>query len=186
MLWLYVSFSSSELTYCLFDYVGLFDLTEHISENRAPALKSALEDNMQSTQQLITRFIQLGEQKGPSILHDEAYKQCQKAQNEVIIFIFGCLYFLTVCFQCIVLKSEMLLVQNRLRDSESRNIKYHADLVAAETRADRLRSSTVQAMQARSPAAKPEVKAEEVEEPKPAEVPPTPHVSGTDIFVLPF
>jgi len=69
-------------------------------------------------------------------------------------------------------------VRRKLRDSESKNEKYHADLVAAEIRADRLRSSTVQAMQARSAVAKQEAKAEEVEEAKPI-ASPSPHVSGT-------
>lgn len=80
----------------------------------------------------------------------------------------------------------MTLVRSKLRDSESKNTKYHADLVAAETRADRLRSGTVQAMQARLPATKSDTKAEEVEESKIAEAPPSPRVRGTDRFLQPF
>ena len=79
--------------------------------------------------------------------------------------------------QCIALKSEITLVRKKLHETESQNKRYHADLVAAETRADRLRSSTVLAMQARASDDKKELKGEEVEEPKP-EAPPSPLVSG--------
>lgn len=68
---------------CATPMTGLFDLTEHISPDRAPALKNALEDNMKSTQKLITSFMQLGAQKQSSSLREEAYKECRKVQNEV-------------------------------------------------------------------------------------------------------
>jgi E3 ubiquitin-protein ligase BRE1 len=64
--------------------LGLFDLTEHISTDHEPSLRSALEDNVHSTQKLITSFMQLGAQKQPTVLNNEAYRQCQKAQNEVM------------------------------------------------------------------------------------------------------
>lgn len=68
-------------------------------------------------------------------------------------------------------------MRNKLHDTEAQNKKYHEDLVAAEIRADRLRSGTVQAMQARSPPGTRESKSEEVEEPK-SEAPASPPVSG--------
>ena len=80
--------------------------------------------------------------------------------------------------QCIILKSEISHVRKRLHETESQSRKYHADLVAAETRADRLRSSTVLAMQTRVSEEKKEPKAEEVEEPKP-QASPSPPVSGS-------
>jgi hypothetical protein len=88
------------------------------------------------------------------------------------------IFHLTVTLQCLALKSEITLVRKKLHETESQNKKYHAELVAAETRADRLRSSTVLAMQARVSEDKKEPKGEEIEEPKP-EAPPSPPVSGS-------
>jgi E3 ubiquitin-protein ligase BRE1 len=68
-------------------------------------------------------------------------------------------------------------MRKKLHESESQKKQYHADLVAAESRADRLRSSTVLAMQARSSETKKESGAEEAEESKP-EAPTSPPVSG--------
>jgi len=67
-------------------------------------------------------------------------------------------------------------MRKKLHESESQKKQYHADLVAAESRADRLRSSTVLAMQGRSSETKKE-SAEEAEESKP-EAPTSPPVSG--------
>lgn len=72
----------------------------------------------------------------------------------------------------------MTLVRKKLHETESQNQRYHADLVAAETRADRLRSNTVLAMQARASEDKKESRAEDVEESKPEAPPPSPPVSG--------
>ena len=132
---------------------------------------------MHSTQKLITSFLQLSAQKQPTVLHDEAYRNCQKAQSEVISLSYS-IFIPNRVFQCIALKSEIILVRKKLHETESQNKRYHADLVAAETRADRLRSSTVLAMQARASQEKTEPKAEEVEEAKP-ETPPSPPVSGS-------
>jgi len=65
-------------------HLGLFDLTEYVSRDHEPSLRSALETNAYSTQSLITSFIQLSAQKQPTVLRDEAYRQCQKAQTEVL------------------------------------------------------------------------------------------------------
>ena len=64
---------------------GLFDLTEYIDSEDAPALKSAFADSMQTTQELITTFMQIGTKSQPAALHDRAYQDCQKAQNEVCV-----------------------------------------------------------------------------------------------------
>ncbi|KIM91914.1 hypothetical protein PILCRDRAFT_809908 [Piloderma croceum F 1598] len=145
------------------DTKGLFDLTEYVSRDHEPSLRSALETNVHSTQSLITSFIQLSTQKQPTVLRDEAYRQCQKAQTE-----------------CLALKSEITLVRKKLHETETQNKKYHAELVAAETRADRLRSSTVLAMQARASEDKKEPKGEETEEPKlvAPPSPPQPQANG--------
>ncbi|KAF7977744.1 hypothetical protein HWV62_2826 [Athelia sp. TMB] len=127
----------------------LFDLTEYIDSEDAPALKSAFADSMQTTQELITTFMQIGTKSHPAALHDRAYQDCQKAQNE-----------------CLALKSEISLVRKQLRVSEEQNQQYRVDLAAAETRADRLRSKTVQALQARSPEEKQDSKMEESDERK--------------------
>lgn len=61
---------------------------------------------------------------------------------------------------------------------QAQNQQYHADLVAAETRADRLRSSTVQAMQARTSEKQQQSEAEEKSEAATPQAPASPPVSG--------
>lgn len=83
---------------------------------------------------------------------------------------------LTPC-QCTSLRSQMDLMRVKLRDSELQKEKYHAELVAAETRAARLQSGTVLAMQARVAVDKREPPAEVIEEPE-RQLPSSPVVSG--------
>ncbi|KAJ7680562.1 BRE1 E3 ubiquitin ligase-domain-containing protein [Mycena polygramma] len=108
----------------------IFDISSHISEDHAPDLVSALEDNMHATRNLVTKFVSLG--SGPQLAGGDAYIRCQKAQTE-----------------CAALRSEIQVVNSKLRESEAQKLKYHDQLVAAETAADRLRSQTVQAIKPR-------------------------------------
>lgn len=62
----------------------------------------------------------------------------------------------------------------RLKDSEEQKEKYHLALISAETRVDRLRSSTVLAMQSRVATDTHEMKSED----EPQRKPPSPAVSG--------
>ncbi|KAH7929827.1 BRE1-domain-containing protein [Leucogyrophana mollusca] len=125
----------------------LFDLSQHVSGEHG--LKAALEQNMHTTQRLVTSFMKLGEKSAVAALHDEAYQRSQKSQTE-----------------CTALRSEMALIRTQLRDLEAEKQKYREDLSAAESRLDRLQSSTVIAMQARAPVTKSEPSAE-TEAPQP-------------------
>ncbi|KAJ7346872.1 BRE1 E3 ubiquitin ligase-domain-containing protein [Mycena albidolilacea] len=106
----------------------LFDISSHISDDDAPDLVSALEDNMQATRNLVTKFASLGSGSG-----GDAYIRCQKVQTE-----------------CVALRSEIQVINGKLRDVEAQKSQLHEQLVAAETAADRLRSKTVQAIKPRS------------------------------------
>jgi E3 ubiquitin-protein ligase BRE1 len=67
----------------IFSYgvLDIFDISSCISDDDAPDLVSALEDNMQVTQNLVTKFVNLG---GDSQLSGgDAYSQYQRVQTEV-------------------------------------------------------------------------------------------------------
>ncbi|KAH7911989.1 BRE1 E3 ubiquitin ligase-domain-containing protein [Hygrophoropsis aurantiaca] len=115
----------------------LFDLSQHVSGDSG--LKAALEQNMHATQRLVTSFMKLGEKSTTTALHDAAYQRSQKSQTE-----------------CTALRSEVALIRSQLRELEAEKQKYREDLSAAESRLDRLQSSTVIAMQARAPTTKTE------------------------------
>lgn len=59
----------------------IFDISSHISDDDAPDLVSALEDNMKATRNLVTKFVSLG--SGSQLSGGEAYARCQKMQTEV-------------------------------------------------------------------------------------------------------
>lgn len=61
--------------------VDIFDISSHISDDQAPDLASALEDNMQATQNLVTKFVSLG--SSSQFSGGDAYIRCQKVQTEV-------------------------------------------------------------------------------------------------------
>ncbi|OAX40089.1 hypothetical protein K503DRAFT_25017 [Rhizopogon vinicolor AM-OR11-026] len=102
----------------------LFDLSQHVSTDSS--LKAALEKNMFATQNLIISFMKLN----PATLKDQAYQRCQTSQTE-----------------CVALRSEIALMQQRLEEVQSEKEQLHDDLIAAEIKLDRLRSGTVAAMQ---------------------------------------
>lgn len=83
---------------------------------------------------------------------------------------------LTPICQCASLKSQINYMNSKLQDYESQRDTYHAALIAAEARADRLKSSTVLAMQARVPTEQSEAIVKETEESQ--RMPPSPAVSG--------
>jgi E3 ubiquitin-protein ligase BRE1 len=181
----------------------MFDMSVHVSGGHGdgvgetPAqppsgLVPVLEDNMNATQTLLTRFIQLGGQSTSFLLRDDFYLSCQRAQTEVRNFTILWGPFLTeiVMVQCIALRSQMDLMRVKLRDSVAEKESLHTALVAAQTRADRLQSETVLAMQARAAVRKREAeqqKGEQQQEPKEEEssseepqrkLPSSPEVSG--------
>ncbi|KII92834.1 hypothetical protein PLICRDRAFT_51174 [Plicaturopsis crispa FD-325 SS-3] len=122
----------------------IFDLTNYVSDDAPPSLIEALRDNMLATKTLATKFAQ-SEGQG-SMLHEEAYRKCQVARTE-----------------CAGLRSEMALMRAQLRDSEAQKEKYYTQLIAAESRVDRLQSSTVAAVHVRSPVQSPPQKHEDGE-----------------------
>jgi hypothetical protein len=63
--------------------VDIFDLSKHVSDDAPSQFALTLKDNLHVTQSLVTKFVQLGGQKQSSLLHEESYIKCQKAQNEV-------------------------------------------------------------------------------------------------------
>ncbi|KAJ7647129.1 BRE1 E3 ubiquitin ligase-domain-containing protein [Roridomyces roridus] len=141
----------------------IFDLSSHISDDDAPDLVSALEDNMNATRNLVTKFVSLG--NASRVSGGDAYTRCQKAQTE-----------------CAALRSEMQLLNRKLRDSEDQKSRYHEQLLAAENAADRLRSNTVIAVKQRSEPVMPDSPHEGTEEQKkpssPALPAPPPSANG--------
>ncbi|KAF7376361.1 putative allantoicase [Mycena sanguinolenta] len=132
----------------------IFDISSHISDDDAPDLFSALEDNMQATQHLVTKFVSLG--SGSQLPGGDAYIRCQKAQTE-----------------CVALRSEIQVINSKLRNSEAQKYELHEQLVAAEIAADRLRSKTVQAIKPRSETLSVQSPTEEQRKPS-SPVPPRP------------
>ncbi|KAG1799697.1 BRE1 E3 ubiquitin ligase-domain-containing protein [Suillus plorans] len=101
----------------------IFDLSQHISTDSG--LKAALEKNMLATEKLITSFMKLN----PATFNDKAYQRCQTSQTE-----------------CVALRSEIALLQQRLDEVQSEKEQLHDDLVAVEIKLDRMQSGTVAAM----------------------------------------
>ncbi|KAJ7268745.1 BRE1 E3 ubiquitin ligase-domain-containing protein [Mycena haematopus] len=132
----------------------IFDISSHISDDDAPDLVSALEDNMQATRNLVTKFVSLG--NGSHFSGGDAYTRYQKVQTE-----------------CAALRSEIQVINSKLRYTEAQKYQLHEQLVAAETAADRLRSKTVQAIKPRSETLSAQSPTEEQRKPS-SPVPPTP------------
>ncbi|KIJ19161.1 hypothetical protein PAXINDRAFT_166993 [Paxillus involutus ATCC 200175] len=106
----------------------LFDLSQHVSSDSG--LKAALEQNMHTTQRLVTSFLK----SRPVVLNDLTYQRCQKAQTE-----------------CTALRSEVAVMRKKLEAAESDRERCQEELSAAEMRIDRLQSSTVSAVQTPPP-----------------------------------
>jgi E3 ubiquitin-protein ligase BRE1 len=62
---------------------SLFDLSMGVSGDAPPALKTALEYNVNATQTLLAKFMQMGGQNASQMLRDDALGMYQKVQNEV-------------------------------------------------------------------------------------------------------
>lgn len=72
----------------------LFDLTTRIEQDSLPELRAALGETVNTTQALVTKFVQLAEDKKSSILKSEAFSECLDAQNEVH---YSCLKLIFAC-----------------------------------------------------------------------------------------
>ncbi|KAH0827390.1 hypothetical protein J3R83DRAFT_4044 [Lanmaoa asiatica] len=99
----------------------------HVSADST--LKTALEQNMHATQRLVTSFLKAR----PAVGHDATYQSCQKVQTE-----------------CTALRSEVAAMRKRLEEAEADKARCQEELSAVEIRIDRLKSSTVTAMQVQS------------------------------------
>ncbi|KAF8894030.1 hypothetical protein BD779DRAFT_1797962 [Infundibulicybe gibba] len=110
----------------------LFDIAAYIQHEPHDRLVTALEDNAKITQTLVTKFVQLGGDSQLNFLQNRSFSDCQRAQTE-----------------CVALRSQLNIMNAQLEETKSERDKYSVALVAAESRADRLQSRTVMAMQAR-------------------------------------
>ncbi|KAG2079213.1 BRE1-domain-containing protein [Suillus decipiens] len=113
-----------ELSAVEVDTKDIFNLSQHVSTDSS--LKAALEKNMLATEKLIASFMKLQ----PATFNDKAYQRCQTSQTE-----------------CAALRSEIVLLQQRLNEVQSEKEQLHDDLIAAEIKLDRMQSGTVAAMQ---------------------------------------
>ncbi|KAI6098985.1 BRE1 E3 ubiquitin ligase-domain-containing protein [Pisolithus croceorrhizus] len=141
------------------DTQDLFDISQHVTSDFG--LKAALEQNMHATQRLVTAFL-----KSSPVAVDDVYEKFQNTERE-----------------CTALRSELVVVRKRLEEAEVDVRKYREQLAAAEIRIDRLRSSTVAALQAKSPkedAMEEDPRPVEGPSPNPSSSPPRPELNGHD------
>ncbi|KAF8813812.1 BRE1-domain-containing protein [Phlegmacium glaucopus] len=124
----------------------LFDLTARIQAEPLQDLAVALGDTVNATQALVTKFVQIDGETQVHILKNEAFPQCQQAQNE-----------------CVVLRSEVNMLRAKLQDSESQKEYYHNALVAAENHLERSHSRSVRDIESRAKVKFPEVSEEKEE-----------------------
>ena len=66
-----------------FSPLELFDLTAHIQTAPLQDLAVALGETVNATQALVTKFVQIDGETQAHIFKNEAFPQCQQAQNEV-------------------------------------------------------------------------------------------------------
>ncbi|KAI0775654.1 BRE1-domain-containing protein [Trametes elegans] len=104
---------------------AVHDLAERVSSEAEPEYVNALRDKMRATSDIVKAFASLGAE-GRAVTDEETLKRCQQSEAENA-----------------VLRSELSLVRTRLRDAESQKEKFREELVAAEKRADRLQSKSL-------------------------------------------
>jgi E3 ubiquitin-protein ligase BRE1 len=161
----------------LFFTPELFDLTARIQAEPMHDLAVALGDTVNATQVLVTKFIR--DESQAHIFKNEAFPQCQQAQNEVKFLHYPVLIWSLTVDQCVVLRSEINMLRAKLQDSESQKENYHNALVAAENHLERSHSRSVRDIESRPKVKLPEVSEEKEEvERKPS----SPVVSGSVIW----
>ncbi|OJT06362.1 E3 ubiquitin-protein ligase BRE1 [Trametes pubescens] len=107
-------------------HVGIRDLTVHVSSEAEPEYVDALRDKMQATADIVKAFVHIRAQGQAGPLEEETLKRVQETEAENS-----------------ALRSELSLVRTKLRDAESQKEKFREGLVAAEKRADRLQSRSL-------------------------------------------
>ncbi|KAF7792349.1 hypothetical protein EIP86_003385 [Pleurotus ostreatoroseus] len=124
-------------------YKDVYDLTSRVSGDADTQYVDQLRVKMQATEQLVVAFVKLSKQGGLNVTQDDTFKQCQEAQTE-----------------CAALRSEVSLLQAKLKNTQSEKENYRERLQAAEKRIDRLQSKTVSAMNLHKEPVQPETKDE--------------------------
>ncbi|KAI0358367.1 BRE1-domain-containing protein [Trametes cingulata] len=107
---------------------GIRDLTAHVSSEAEPEYVDALRDKMQTTSDIVKAFVSLSSQRQAGPSDEETLRRCLSSEAENA-----------------ALRSELSLVRTKLRDAESQKEKFREELVAAEKRADRLQSRSLNA-----------------------------------------
>ncbi|KAI0697245.1 BRE1-domain-containing protein [Cytidiella melzeri] len=102
----------------------IYDLTSHVSDDPDPHYVEGLRNKMYATERLVSSFVRLGGKKDVLLLQDEAFRQYHMAQAK-----------------CSTLRSEVSLLNAKLRDSDAEKEQYHEQLIATEKRLDRLQST---------------------------------------------
>lgn len=108
------------------------------------SLKTALEKKAASTCHLVSSFTK-------SSGRDEDLHSLERAQTEVGRGLRSGLRVANGQRQCITLRSELALAHAQVADLQSQRDNFYNDLIAAETRVDRLQSRTVQTMHSHAP-----------------------------------
>jgi hypothetical protein len=108
-------------------------------------LQEVIDEKSQATLKLVSALMQMN---GAPPTKDDVHEKYQKAKSEVcgrLLYIIG----LLIPYKVISLRSQLNVVQSELEDVQTQRDVLHTDLVASNTRLDRLNSRTIQASLAR-------------------------------------
>ncbi|KAI0743501.1 BRE1-domain-containing protein [Daedaleopsis nitida] len=108
-------------------FSDIYDLSARVSRDASPDYVNALQTKMQSTSDLLKMFVTLSTQKESNPSQEHVLKQCHEAETERS-----------------ALRSEVSLLRIQLDESVAQKEKFHDQLIAAEKRADRLQSKSLQ------------------------------------------
>ncbi|KAI0780121.1 BRE1-domain-containing protein [Fomes fomentarius] len=101
-------------------------LASQFSTDNAPEYVTAVRGKLQATSNLVEAFVSLSAQGNAGLSDEQLRKRCQEAETERS-----------------ALKSELALLRTQLRDTQSQKDRFHEELIAAEKRADRLQSKSI-------------------------------------------
>jgi E3 ubiquitin-protein ligase BRE1 len=157
----------------------MFNMAAYVTPDTQPDLQKSLKENVDATRQLVTKFVQLSGPNNFPPSRVEMYAKAQEAQTQVrwpshTVHTISHNFFK---HQCTALRSKLDVMYAELHDIAAERDTLRTALQSAETRADRLQSKTVQAMQAKIVLEKQDVKQEESDESHRV-LPSPPEVSG--------
>lgn len=104
----------------------VFDVAAHVDEESLPELREALGKTATATGALVNRLIQSGGPEQPLVFKQSYLEDLQQSQTE-----------------CAALRSQLDVLKKQLEDCVSEKERYHDELVAAENRAERAKSTTI-------------------------------------------